>query len=223
MRLVVRLNERRYDPAHFERAGIAVLPLPFADCAIPPSGVVFRFLRAADAAASAGSAVAVHCKAGLGRTGTLIALWLMRSRQFSAREAIAWLRIVRPGSVIGPQQHFLVALEGKMWRWGALPPAQRDRLLRRGCELTAPPAREDHGGGDDSDGDRRVGTSGQEGCGGVIGGRNSAAAAAMAQAVSTAVTRREAGRRANVVAATASSSFGVAGPTAAAVDCDCDS
>ena len=39
--------------------------------------------------------------AGLGRTGTLIALWLMAHCGWRAREAIAWLRLVRPGSVIG--------------------------------------------------------------------------------------------------------------------------
>jgi cell division cycle 14 len=53
----------------------------------------------------------VHCKTGLGQTGTLIALWLMRRRGFGAREAIAWLRIMRPGSIIGEQQHFLLAAE----------------------------------------------------------------------------------------------------------------
>ena len=37
----------------------------------------------------------------------MIALQLMRKYSFTAREAIAWLRIMRPGSVIGAQQHFL--------------------------------------------------------------------------------------------------------------------
>jgi hypothetical protein len=51
-----------------------------------------------DACDGAGQGVvAVHCRSGLGRTGTLIGLWLMRHRGFAAREAIAWVRIVRPG------------------------------------------------------------------------------------------------------------------------------
>ena len=45
--------------------------------------------------------------AGLGRTGTLIGAYMMKHYKFTAAEVIAWLRICRPGSVIGPQQHYM--------------------------------------------------------------------------------------------------------------------
>lgn len=45
--------------------------------------------------------------AGLGRTGTLIGCFLMKHYEFNAREAIAWIRMCRPGSVIGHQQDWL--------------------------------------------------------------------------------------------------------------------
>jgi hypothetical protein len=84
---------------------------------------VEAFVRAVD---GAGGAVAVHCKAGLGRTGTLIGVYLMRRHGFTAREAMGWLRIVRPGSVIGEQQHYLCALEAG----GAGGPCPSPTMLR---------------------------------------------------------------------------------------------
>lgn len=45
--------------------------------------------------------------AGLGRTGTLIACYVMKHYRFTHAEVISWIRICRPGSIIGPQQHFL--------------------------------------------------------------------------------------------------------------------
>jgi hypothetical protein len=44
-------------------------------------------------------------------TGTLIGVWLMRTHGFTAREAMGWLRIMRPGSVIGEQQAFLCTVQ----------------------------------------------------------------------------------------------------------------
>jgi cell division cycle 14 len=110
---VVRLNEEEYDPEPFEARGIKHHALPFPDCGRPPPDVVAAFLAASDPVLAGGGAVAVHCRAGLGRTGTLIALQMMRRHGFGAREAMGWLRIMRPGSVIGPQQHFLCAAEGR--------------------------------------------------------------------------------------------------------------
>lgn len=45
--------------------------------------------------------------AGLGRTGTLIGCYMMKHYHLTAAEAIAWIRICRPGSIIGPQQNFV--------------------------------------------------------------------------------------------------------------------
>ena len=104
---VVRLNEPLYNAEEFGARGIAVHDLEFEDCTTPPDDVVEAFLRVADGASGA---VAVHCKAGLGRTGTLIAVYLMRRHGFTARAAMGWLRIMRPGSVIGEQQHYLCAV-----------------------------------------------------------------------------------------------------------------
>jgi len=102
---VVRLNEAdTYDSAAFTSRDLAHYDLYFDDCTTPSLQLVRDFHEIAE---NERGMVAVHCLAGLGRTGTLIATWIMRKYRWTAREAIAWLRIVRPGSVIGPQQHFL--------------------------------------------------------------------------------------------------------------------
>nr|CAD7414080.1 unnamed protein product [Timema poppensis] len=57
-------------------------------------------------------------QAGLGRTGTLIGAYLVKHYHMAAREAIAWLRICRPGCVIGRQQTWLEDMEGLLWKLG---------------------------------------------------------------------------------------------------------
>jgi len=96
----------------------------------------------------------VHCKAGLGRTGSCIGAYLMKHYGFTAREAIGWMRVCRPGSVIGPQQAFLESIEGRMWDEGArfhaaraLPPPAAGAPLARAAARGAGPAFDGRGSG----------------------------------------------------------------------------
>ena len=69
--------------------------------------------------------IAVHCKAGLGRTGVLICLYIMKHYRFTAEEVIGYIRVCRPGSVIGPQQNFIREMESRMWHEGEMYRAAR--------------------------------------------------------------------------------------------------
>ncbi len=42
----------------------------------------------------------------------------MKHYKFTAAESIAWIRICRPGSIIGPQQHYLEEKQSQMWMEG---------------------------------------------------------------------------------------------------------
>ncbi|VDM65936.1 unnamed protein product, partial [Strongylus vulgaris] len=109
---IVRLNMRMYDAKKFTDAGFQHVDLFFIDGSTPSEDIVEKFIRVVD---NAKGGVAVHCKAGLGRTGTLIACWMMKEFGLNAAECMAWLRICRPGSVIGPQQEFLVSMQKFCW------------------------------------------------------------------------------------------------------------
>lgn len=101
---IVRLNKKRYDAASFTDAGFDHKELFFIDGSPPTIDIVRQFLKISE---KASGAVAIHCKAGLGRTGTLIGCYIMKHYHLTAHETIAWIRICRPGSVIGPQQQWL--------------------------------------------------------------------------------------------------------------------
>eukprot|EP00002_Diphylleia_rotans_P037926 TRINITY_DN8540_c0_g1_i1.p1 TRINITY_DN8540_c0_g1~~TRINITY_DN8540_c0_g1_i1.p1 ORF type:complete len:501 (-),score=75.05 TRINITY_DN8540_c0_g1_i1:267-1769(-) len=112
---VIRLNRKCYEKNKFLDNDIRHYDLYFPDGSCPSEAIMKRFLEITE---NHKGAIAVHCKAGLGRTGTLIACYMMKNHRLTAPEAIAWLRICRPGSVIGPQQNFLQSVQMRLWKRG---------------------------------------------------------------------------------------------------------
>ena len=101
---VVRLNKEHYDSTKITQQGIRFHDLYFLDGSVPAEEIVEEFLRICS---DSKAVVAVHCKAGLGRTGTLIGCYAIKNFGFSGPEFIGWARLCRPGSVLGPQQFYL--------------------------------------------------------------------------------------------------------------------
>jgi protein-tyrosine phosphatase len=115
--LVVRLNKKNYHEEDFRNAGIDHLEQFYPDGSCPPMSILQEVLSSFEAVPD-NKAFAVHCKAGLGRTGTCIGAYMMKHYRMTAPEVISWMRICRPGCVIGPQQQFLQDLEPIMWQEG---------------------------------------------------------------------------------------------------------
>ena len=108
---VVRLNNPIYDGEKFKQAGINHYDLEYQDGSCPDDEKWMKFISIAEKEAC----LAVHCKAGLGRTGSMIGLYIMKHYRFPADAFIGWIRICRPGSILGPQQKWLNLMQERMF------------------------------------------------------------------------------------------------------------
>lgn len=122
VRTIIRLNKKCYDRRIFTHAGFRHYDLYFVDGTTPSMTIINKFLSICECKSNTvnNGLLAVHCKAGLGRTGSCIGCYLMKHYCWTAGEVIAWMRICRPGSVIGPQQQFLENMQQIMWKDGDL-------------------------------------------------------------------------------------------------------
>lgn len=101
-------------PAGCQCLGIRWLHAPIADKQAPDAAFERWWLdhcHALGATLDQGHAVALHCWAGLGRTGTVAARLLMLREGLGAEAAIAAVRHIRPGSIETTKQiDYLLAL-----------------------------------------------------------------------------------------------------------------
>mmetsp|Transcript_42748 Transcript_42748/g.87376 ORF Transcript_42748/g.87376 Transcript_42748/m.87376 type:complete len:366 (+) Transcript_42748:115-1212(+) len=121
---IIRLNSQdTYDKAAFHAAGIAHrdIPIQQQDAFSPPEEAINEFLEICD---KTPGTVAVHCSNGLQRTGVMLAIWMMRRKNFSARAALGLLRVVRPGCGMGALRS-LEKLQQGGWQQGDCVAKQR--------------------------------------------------------------------------------------------------
>jgi atypical dual specificity phosphatase len=95
---VLTLTETPLVAHELEAAGLDTLHLPIDDFQAPTTQQMLQALAYIDTSLAENMPVAVHCLAGQGRTGTVLAAWLLRSG-LSAEDAIAEIRALAPGAI----------------------------------------------------------------------------------------------------------------------------
>ena len=110
--LLVSLTERPFPRERLRSFGIASRHFPIVDMGVPALAPTARLCGEMEKRIKGGVGVAVHCHAGLGRTGTVLAALLIWQHQ-SAADAIARVRGIIDGAIQSPaQMAFLREFEG---------------------------------------------------------------------------------------------------------------
>src|SRR5690606_16960501 len=84
---VVTLTENPLAAERFRKAGLEYMHIPVPDMTAPTPSQIEDFVAFAKQVVKKGKAVVVHCLGGSGRTGTMLACYLV-DKGHSAREAI---------------------------------------------------------------------------------------------------------------------------------------
>jgi atypical dual specificity phosphatase len=101
--VLLSLTEDRPRRDWAEDAGLLVFHEPLEDMEAPSQDQLDRCVSAIRKATARNMGVAVHCGAGLGRTGVVLAAYFV-TQGLTAANAIARVRRLRPGSVETDEQ-----------------------------------------------------------------------------------------------------------------------
>lgn len=96
---IVSLTERAFaSAAYMDEFGFECHHIPIADFTAPSMEQIEEFVEVVRKAKEHGGKVVVHCLAGRGRTGTMLACYFV-SDGMSPDRALSRVRALRPGSV----------------------------------------------------------------------------------------------------------------------------
>ena len=104
---VVSLTEQPLSSRALTTVGMDYLHLPIPDMSPPSLREIEEFLAFSKVCIEKGNPVLVHCGAGLGRTGTMLACYLVE-RGHEPATAICKVRAERPGSIETHEQEMAI-------------------------------------------------------------------------------------------------------------------
>jgi atypical dual specificity phosphatase len=108
---IVSLTESPLPDELLAGENIAYLHFPLKDHQPPRPEDVLRIVEAVESLVKSERKVLIHCQAGYGRTGTVLAAYFMKKEGLSWADALAKVRSIRPGSVEKGQESTLMELE----------------------------------------------------------------------------------------------------------------
>ena len=113
--VIISLTETPLSQSFIEEFDFDYHHIPVADFTAPTARQIAHFVRIVEKARKTGKKCVAHCHAGRGRTGTMLACYLV-SRGRSADEAIREVRSIRPGSIETHEQENAVRRYGQRLR-----------------------------------------------------------------------------------------------------------
>lgn len=113
IRSIVTVREVALPSEWFDGRDMTYLHLKVEDFGAPSIEELDESITFIDEQLKLGRPVMVHCAAGKGRTGTVLAAFLVKNESVSAEQAIEKLRSLRPGSVQSIVQETAVSMYEK--------------------------------------------------------------------------------------------------------------
>ena len=115
--ILISLTESPVRRDWVNEAGMIAVNVPVPDMEPPSDRQLDHLLETIRKANASRMGVAVHCGAGLGRTGTVLAAYLVASG-LSPKDAVAKVRDLRPGSVETADQELAIEAFARRFKQG---------------------------------------------------------------------------------------------------------
>ncbi|MGI0023703.1 MAG: dual specificity protein phosphatase 23 [Nitrososphaera sp.] len=110
---IVTVREEPLPSKWFNGSDIQYMHLYVEDFGAPQVEELDNAVNFIDRQISEGRPVMVHCAAGRGRTGTVLAAYLVKKENLTAQQSIEKIRLLRPGSIQSIAQETAVTMYEK--------------------------------------------------------------------------------------------------------------